>query len=142
MLGRKWISILAAWVAVVLMACPALAGQNGGPRGKWWRAPQIAGQLHLSQSEIQQLDQLHFQMQQRVIRHRNEIEQAKLTLDKLMNSRPLNEQAVDKQYARLGRAQTAIAQEKSQFLVQVRKILGRDRFQQLRTIFDRSRRRY
>ena len=141
MLGRKWISILAAWVAVILMASPSLAGQIS-PRAKWWRAPQIVRQLNLNNHEIQQLDQLHFQMQQRVVRHRNEIEQAKLALDNLMNHRPLNEQAVRQQYDRLGRAQTAIAQEKSQFLVQVRKILGRDRFQQLRMIFDRSHRRH
>lgn len=140
MLGRKWIVMTAALVAVAWAALPAMAGQIN-TRAKWWRAPQIAQQLHLNNREIQQLDQLHLQMQQRIISHRNEIDQAKLMVDNLMNRRPLNEKAVQQQYARLGNAQTAIAQEKSRFLVQVRKILGRDRFQQLRNIFNSSRRR-
>lgn len=141
MLIRKGIVALAVMASALWAILPAAAGQIN-TAAKWWRTPQIASQLHLSGNEIQRLDRLHLQMQQRITNQRNEINQAKLMIDNLMNRKPLNEKALQKQYARLGKAQTAIANEKSQFLVEVRKLLGRDRFQQLRQIFNRSRGRF
>ena len=52
-----------------------------------------------------------------------------------MEAEPLDEKAVNRQFARLEKARSQLASERSRFLVEVRKILGHNRFQRLKQIY-------
>ncbi len=134
-------AFMAALLWLASAACPA-AAQEAPALGKWWRAPRVAQELGLTPSETRRLDRLYLEMSQERIRLRSQIQQARLVVDNLFDQQPLDQAAIDQQFQRIAEAQSELAMTQSRFLLEVRKILGRERFQDLRQIFQRFRRRF
>ena len=128
---------LIALAALLCLPAAAPAGQKKGkPFAQWWEDPGITKQLHLSPQDKKQLEKLNLEMRRELQKQQNIIDESRLNLEELFAREPLDSKAVDRQYNRIAKAQTARGMARSRFLVEVRQILGRDRFQQLKTIFD------
>jgi Spy/CpxP family protein refolding chaperone len=124
--------------ACLLLLAPVLvpaADAQSEPSGKWWYDPGIKAELNLKPEEVKQLDRLFRDSRRRLIDLKNKVEKAQFEYQSLMEAEPLDEKAVNRQFARLEKARSQLASERSRFLVQVRKILGPGRFQRLKQIY-------
>jgi Spy/CpxP family protein refolding chaperone len=124
--------------ACLLLLAPVLvpgAAAQSEPSGKWWYDPNIKAELKLTDKEVQRLDRLFQDSRRRLIDLKNKVEKAQFEYQSLMEADPLDEQAVNRQFAELEQARSQLASERSHFLVKVRKILGPSRFQRLKQIY-------
>ena len=120
---------------ILILALAPLAMGQTLPSGKWWKAPRIVKQLNLTSAEVQKLDNLFVKSRRRLIELKNRVEKEQFEYQTLMESPNLDESAVNRQLKKLEKARSELAAERSRFVVGVRKILGRDRFQRLQQIY-------
>jgi hypothetical protein len=134
--------LASALMALALLAAVNVAAANEPPAlGRWWRAPGVAQALGITAEESRRLDEMNLKMSQERIQKRSELQQARLMVDNLFDQEPLDQPAIQKQFERLAKAQSELAMVQSRFLLEVRKLLGRDRWQQLRQEFRKFRQR-
>ncbi len=118
---------------VFLMNLPVPAAGQEVPAGKWWYNNNIQKNLNLSRNEINQLDDLFARSRRKLIRLKSEVENEQFELDQLLGKKKVDDAEVKKQFKKLEKARNKLANERLQFVVGVRNILGRDRFQQLKS---------
>lgn len=118
---------------VFLMNLPVTAAGQEVPAGKWWYNNKIQKNLNLSQNEIDQLDDLFAKSRRKLIKLKSEVENEQFELDQLLGKKKVDDAKVKKQFKKLEKARNKLANERLQFVVGVRNILGRDRFQQLKS---------
>jgi Spy/CpxP family protein refolding chaperone len=120
------------WTTALLLILAAASAQAGGDyRGRWWHVPAVAEQLQLTETDIRQLDEAFETSRGRMIelKGRVEIEQGKLRA--LMERSDLNEVAILEQHRIQEAARKQLADARLEFLLEVRKIIGPNRFNQL-----------
>ena len=104
----------------------------GVPRGKWWKMPEVASKLALTQGEKEKLDTTYLQHRQQMIDLHSQVEKERLELEQLLDSSTFNAAACMDRFQKVQEAQSNLATERFRFLVQARELLGLDRFQQLK----------
>ena len=117
----------------LMVNLPVMAAGQEVPAGKWWYNTKIQKNLNLSQTEIDQLDDLFAKSRRKLIKLKSEVENEQFELDQLLGKKKVNDAEVKKQFKKLEKARNKLANERLQFVVGVRNILGRDRFQQLKS---------
>lgn len=130
--------IIAGIPLILVLALAPLAMGQTMPSGKWWKDSRIVKQLNLTSGEVKKLDNLFVKSRRRLIELKNRVEKEQFEYQTLMESQDLDERAVNRQLQKLEKARSALSSERSRFLVGVRKILGRDRFQKLQQIYYHS----
>jgi len=139
--GRYWRSVkmlkkmLTGVLFMVLIGIPLLAAAQDRPAGKWWRLPRVSKELHLRGDEKNELDDLFIENRRKLIDLKSELERARLDLDALLDKGSLNDDAVQRQYDRLEQARENLARERFRFLLEVRRILGPERFDRLKRMY-------
>ena len=118
---------------VFLVNLPGVAAGQEVPAGKWWYNTKIQKNLNLSQNEIDKLDKLFAKSRRKLIKLKSEVEHEQFELDQLLGKKKVNDAAVKKQFEKLEKARNNLANERLQFVIGVRNILGHDRFQQLKS---------
>jgi len=123
--------------SVILLAIfvisPVIASGQEVPAGKWWYNPKIQKNLNLSKNEVKSLDKLFASSKRKLIKHKSAVEREQFELDQLLSGKDVNDAAVKKQFQNLEKARQNLANERFQFVIGVRNILGPDRFQQLKS---------
>ena len=127
---RKAFSFIALAIFVI---APVMASGQDVPAGKWWYNPKIQKNLNLSKKEVKQLDKLFASSKRKLIKHKADVEREQFELDQLLSGKDVNDAAVKKQFRNLEKARQDLANERLQFVIGVRNILGPDRFQQLKS---------
>jgi Spy/CpxP family protein refolding chaperone len=130
---------IAGMTLIILLALAPLAVGQTMPNGKWWKDPGIAKKLNLTSSDVKKLDNLFLKSKRNMIDLKNRVEKEQFEYQNLMESKTLDEAAINRQLQKLERARSDLNEERSRFIVGVRKILGRDRFQRLQQIYAESR---
>ena len=138
--------IVCMLVCFCMLAGAALAGDGARskdgiqlPRGKWWKMPEVAQQLKLSTAEQAALDDLYFKHRSRKIDLRSTVQKEQLELERLLEKQSFDESAARSQFQKVVAAKDTVSAERFDFLIEVRKLLGHDRFQQLVVQFQKSR---
>lgn len=111
------------------------------PQGRWWHSPMIAERLNLSENEVQRLENVFDDSRIRMIEYKNKVEAEQVRLQALLEKRNLDEKAIRIQNRKLEEARTALANERTAFVLEVRKIIGHQRFQQLIDMQARAKKR-
>ena len=127
--------MIASCLLLIVILCAPAAFAQSEPSGKWWHDPGIKAELDLKDGEVKQLDRLFKKSRRRLIDLKNKVEKAQFEYQNLMEAEPLDEKAVNRQFGKLEKARSQLASERSRFLVEVRKILGHNRFQRLKQIY-------
>ena len=123
-----------------LLIPPAIAlGVQDVPLGKWWHNPQVSKQMNLNKDEIRKLDETYLESRRKLIDLKSRVERERFELENLLERETLDETSVMEQFKRVESARNRLATERFSFLVQVRKILGFERYQNLKMLFDRFR---
>jgi Spy/CpxP family protein refolding chaperone len=118
---------------VIFLIAPLIAAGQDVPSGKWWYNPKIQKNLNLSQKEVGKLDGLFANSRRKLIKIKSEVEKEQFELDQLLSQKKENDKAVKKQFQKLEKARNNLANERLEFVIGVRNILGSERFQQLKT---------
>lgn len=130
--------LLVSALLLVVIGGSALAGDT---RGRWWHVEEIAGQLQLSEDEIRRLDVAYEAARIRMIEIRSQVEIERIKLRSLMEQPDFDENEVMAQHQNQETARRRLSEERFRFLLEVRKIVGHDRFVQLLEIQDEHRKR-
>jgi Spy/CpxP family protein refolding chaperone len=118
---------------IIFLIAPVIAAGQDVPAGKWWYNPKIQNNLGLSKSEVGQLDKLFANSRRKLIKLKSEVENEQFELDQLLGQNKVNDVKVKKQFQKLEKARNKLANERLQFVIGVRNLLGPDRFQQLKS---------
>ncbi len=127
--------ILAALPILILLSTPVVYARGEMPPGKWWRLPYATEQLHLTDAEKNELDELFIQSQLSIIDLKSALEKEQFELDNLLDRPVLDEPSVMDQLGKMQEARAGLYAERFRVLLQVRKILGFERYQSLKLLF-------
>jgi len=105
------------------------------PHGKWWRMPEVTRKLELTSEEQQKLDDLFVQSRRRMIDLKSNVQKEGLELEVILDQQNFDESACIDRFKKFQDARTNLTREQFRFLVKVRKLLGLDRYRQLKTEF-------
>ena len=105
------------------------------PRGKWWRMSEVAIELKISSDEQAKLDDLHYKHRNQMIDHESVLKKAQIALEWFVEKETLDESACKKQFQKVLEARNKLSTERYNFLIEVRKLMGYERFLQLRPKF-------
>jgi Spy/CpxP family protein refolding chaperone len=131
---RKVFSVI---LPVIFLVVPLIAVAQHAPRGKWWHNPQIQKNLDLNQNEIGKLDQLFANSRPNLIKLKTDVEREQFELDQLLSKKKVDDADVKKQFQKLEQARKNLSNARLDFVIGVRNILGADRFQQLKSNFEK-----
>ncbi len=126
-------NVFSFMLLVFLVNLPVMAAGQEVPAGKWWYNTKIQKNLNLNQNEIDQLDKLFAHSRRKLIKFKSEVEHEQFELDQLLSKKKVNDAEVKKQFQKLEKARKNLANERLQFVIGVRNILGHERFQQLKS---------
>lgn len=116
---------------IITMLVTATAYAQDPPSGRWWRSPQVANQLQLTDGEKERLEKAFSTSRLKMIDLKSKVEAEQFKLQTLVEKKNFDEAGIKAQHRKLERARTALADERFAFFVEVRKIIGHDRFQKL-----------
>lgn len=102
------------------------------PPGKWWRIPEIVDQLKLTPQEQTQLEDMFVRSQRKIIELRGAWAKEKFELEQLLDKSDIDEATCMNQFKKLFEKRTEIVTERFRHVLEVKKLLGHDRFQQLK----------
>jgi len=122
--------IYAAFTLVLLtLAAPSVC-PAGGPfwETQWWRDRGMAERLHLTRHELGRLDQAHQRMRMGLQQAESAVNVARHRLDRLMREPRLNMAAVEMELNALERASAEVASGRYRYQLNVRRILGPERY--------------
>jgi len=109
------------------------------PRGQWWNLPEVVQEFNISSDEQAKLDDLFFNHRNQEIDLKGTVRKEQLQLERVIEKDKLDETACKNQFQKVLIAQNNVAAERFNFLIDVRKILGYERFQQLTVKFKEKR---
>ena len=118
----------------------SLAGDHGYsrdgvedlPRGKWWRMPEVASDLKISSDEQAKLDDLYYKHRNQMVDHKSALKKEQIALEWFIEKETLDEAACKAQFQKVLEARNTLSTERYTFLIEVRKLLGYERFLQLK----------
>jgi len=132
----RFLAIMAALMVVMPLG---LLAQAPPPAGRWWHIPKVAEELNLRDDQKSRLDSLYLANRSRIIDLKAKMQKEQIKLEGLLEKQKLDKAAVMKQYDRVEKARSALARERFRYLLQVREIIGYDRFENLKVVFSQWR---
>ncbi|MDJ0987334.1 MAG: periplasmic heavy metal sensor [Desulfobacterales bacterium] len=127
--------VLMAMLPILVISLPAIVNAQDVPSGKWWYNKKVVKNLNLTSNEVRQLDGLYEDSHRKLIDLKSAVKREQFELDTLLGKEPVDDAKVRKQFQRLEKARTDLANERLGFVIRVREIIGADRFQQLKTSY-------
>ncbi len=127
--------VLIAALLTLMSGLPGVVAAQDVPSGKWWYNKKVVQNLNLTQKEVGQLDRLYENSHRKLIDLKSAVKREQFELDTLLGKEPVDDAKVRKQFKRLEKARTDLANERLGFVIRVREIIGADRFQQLKTSY-------
>ena len=127
--------VLMAMLPILMISLPAAVIAQDVPSGKWWYNKKVVKNLNLTSNEVRQLDGLYEDSHRKLIDLKSAVKREQFELDTLLGKEPVDDAKVRKQFKRLEKARTDLANERLGFVIRVREIIGADRFQQLKTSY-------
>ncbi len=127
------ITILLLISAFIL--APSICGGSEIPPGKWWRVPYFSDALSITDQQKNELDNLFDENRQKLADLKKQLEQESRDLDSMIQQKDLNEKAAAAQMKTLESTRNKLSATRFSYSLEVRKLLGHDRFQQLRTLY-------
>ncbi len=131
--------VLSGMLLLILATSPTIAVGQDLPSGKWWRDQRMSKQLDLNKAEQSKLDQAFVNSRRKLIELKSIVEKERFELENILEKETLNEHAVTEQFKKLEKARASLAGEHFNFLIQVRKILGNERFRRIKMFYGKSR---
>ena len=142
MLNKKVWSVL----AVLLLFFPSGIFAQDMMDGKWWQSKRVAESLEITDAEKRQLNETYTASRRELITLKSNVEKERFELDNLLDRGDSKKETVLDQYNRLEAARSELSKERFNLLLDVREIVGIERYQQLKVMYrmnrDKRKKRY
>jgi len=135
MLDKKVWSVL----AVLLLFFPSGIFAQDMMDGKWWQSKRVAENLEITDAEKRQLNETYTASRRELITLKSNVEKERFELDNLLDRGDSKKEAVLDQYDRLEKARFKLSKERFNLLLDVREIVGIERYQQLKVMYRMNR---
>lgn len=110
--------------------------------GKWWLNKTLTEELQLTDTERNILEEKYTDSRRRMIDLKSEVEKQRLELDILLDRQGIDREQIIEQYDKLEAARAKLSKERFGLLIDMREILGTERYQALKELHrDRMRSR-
>jgi Spy/CpxP family protein refolding chaperone len=126
---------LAILAAIVLFLFPAICRAKEIPPGRWWHLPYFADQLSITEKEQDELDKLFDYSRNRLAELKTLMEQERAELLKAVDQEHLNETSAITKMTKLESTRTLLAATRFSYSLEVRKLLGYERYQRMKTLY-------
>jgi len=126
---------LAILAAIVLLLFPAICRAKEIPPGRWWHLPYFADQLSITDKEKDELDKLFDYNRNRLAELKTQLEGEKAELLKTIDQEHLNETSAITKMTKLESTRTLLAATRFSYSLEVRKLLGYERYQRMKTLY-------
>lgn len=125
----QWLLLLA------VLLIPSISHAAEIPPGRWWRIPYFSDQLGITDQQKDELDKLFDHNRDRLAELKKQMEAEKNELATMIEQEHLNETAAVGQMKKLESTRTVLSATRFSYSLEVRKLLGHDRFQQLKSLY-------
>ncbi len=125
----QWLLLLA------VLLIPSISHASEIPPGRWWRIPYFSDQLGITDQQKDELDKLFDHNRDRLAELKKQMEAEKNELTTMIEQEHLNETAALGQMKKLESTRTVLSATRFSYSLEVRKLLGHDRFQQLKSLY-------
>lgn len=102
--------------------------------GKWWKNSQIVKQLQLKESQVNQIEQIFMDHQNKLVSAKAELDKSELQLKQLMQAEPVQESQAQKAIEQVARARSELEKVNGSMLLSIRKTLSKEQWNKLDTI--------
>jgi Spy/CpxP family protein refolding chaperone len=128
----RTLGMMVVIITVLALAGPAMA--RGGSKWRWWQNDEIVTQLKLTPEEIKKLDEAYVESRRRMLEIMGRVEAERFKLEELLSRPEIDAAAIREQNRQMESARSKLAEERLDFLLKSREILGYERFQKLTEI--------
>lgn len=132
MLKRTGISLM----LTVILAFAGSAFANEIPVTKWWNNEALSQRLNLTAEQKAMLDEKYVQARRKLIQMKGDLQAQQFELEVLLEQDPLNEPKIMEHFRMLDSLRAGLAKEGFHFILDTRRILGVERFRQLKALHD------
>jgi Spy/CpxP family protein refolding chaperone len=132
--------IVYGMIVLIFFATPVLATAQDMMPGKWWYNPQISKELNLNQDEKESLEQSFRDSRRNLIGIKSRVEREQFELDNLLEDEKMDEEAIKKQFKKLESERAKLSEERFNFIMKIRSIVGKERFQKMKLFHETARR--
>lgn len=105
------------------------------PPGRWWHLPYFANQLNITDQQKAQLDKLFDYNRNRLAELKRQVEEDRTELVEAIDRQHLDETSAIARMKKLESSRTLLAATRFTYSLEVRKLLGYERFERLKTLF-------
>ena len=130
MLGKK----LGAILVVILLFSPSVLWGQDMVDGKWWQSKRIVEELKITDDEKDRLNETYTVSRRELITLKSNVEKERFELDNLLDQRDAKKKDIVGQFDRLEAARSNLSAERFNLLLEVRDIVGIERYQQLKIL--------
>ena len=125
-----------AWFILVLFVVflPSTLLAQEMMHGKWWNSTPMAEELKLTDSERKTLDEKYTESRRRMIDLKSEVEKERLELDIVLDQQDANKDRISERYDSLEKARAKLSKERFGLLIEVREVIGIERFRELKAM--------
>ena len=107
---------------------------RGASKWRWWQNDEIVTQLKLAPEEIKKLDEAYVASRRRMLEIMGRVEAERFKLEELLSRPAIDAAAIREQNRQMESARSDLSEERLDFLLQSREVLGHARFQKLTKI--------
>jgi len=129
---KRTLGIVVVIVTVLALTGPAMA--RGSSKWRWWQNDEIVTQLKLTPEEIKELDEAYVESRRRMLEIMGRVEAERFKLEELLSRPKIDAAAIRGQNRKMESARSDLAEERLDFLLKSREVLGHERFQKLTEI--------
>ena len=126
---------LSILIATVLLLFPAICRAGEIPPGRWWHIQYFADQLNITDGQKNDLDKLFDDNRNRLAELKKRMEEERNELVQAIDQEHLNESSAIGKMKKLEDTRTLLAATRFSYALQVRKLLGYERYQRLKTLY-------
>jgi Spy/CpxP family protein refolding chaperone len=121
--------------SITMLLLPAICQAKEIPPGRWWHLPYFADQLGIDEKQKEELDKLFDYNRNRLAELKKQLESERNELLQAVDQEHLNESSAITKMKKLESTRTLLAATRFSYSLQVRKLLGHERFQRLKTLY-------
>ncbi len=126
---------LAILAAIILFLFPAICRAGEVPPGRWWHVPYFVDALEITDEQKDELDKLFDYNRNRLAELKKQMEQERSELVKAFDQEHLNESTAITGMKKLENTRTLLAATHFSYSLELRKMLGHEKFQRLKTLY-------
>lgn len=121
------------WIGLVFLVVflPTVVWSQGMMHGRWWYDKAIIQDLELTGGEKKELDEKYVASRRKMIDLKGEIEKQRFELDLLLGTEGADKQKIMERFESLEEARAALSRTRFDMLMEIRDIIGAERFQDL-----------